>query len=91
MPTTSLRDFDDRALLHDNEPIMERSSHMHGLIRVYPPATAPTDWSNHSWLITTVGTADCPSISAHIKAEHVAFCYDRPHFIDARHRFDETT
>lgn len=90
MPTSTLREFDEHVRLHASEPILERRSHMHGTIRVYPPAADPSEWADHSWLITTEGTADVPGISARIKAESVPYCYDRPHFVDARHKFVET-
>jgi hypothetical protein len=87
MPTTSLRDFDENVRLHASEAIMERRTNMHGSIRVYPPAVDPSEWGEHGWLLTTEGTSSCPAISARIKAEAVAFCYDRPHLLENHHRF----
>lgn len=91
MPTSTLQEFDENIRLHASEPIMERRSHMHGTIRVYPPAADPSEWANHSWLITTEGTVDVPGIAERIKAEAVHYCYGRPHFVDKSHRFEETT
>ena len=91
MPTSTLKEFDEHVRLHDSEPIMERRSHMHGTIRVYPPAADVSEWDKHSWLITTEGTVDNPGISARIMAECVAECYERPHFVGTEHEFTETT
>ena len=72
---------------------MERKSDIYGYIRVYPPATEPTTWASHSWLLTTEYDEgkNPPGISVKLKAEAVIECYERPHFIFDKHKFVEST
>lgn len=91
MPTNALQDLSDNARRHASEPILERKSDLFGYIRVYPPATEPTTWASHSWLLTTEfdGTKNPPGMSVKLKAECVMECYERPHFVFDYHKFVE--
>lgn len=89
MNTTSLQELSDNAREHASEPILERKSDSYGLIRVYPPAAAPSEWDKYSWLLTTEydTSKNPPGISVRLKAQYVTECYERPHFILDKHKF----
>jgi hypothetical protein len=92
MPTDTLQDLGENIEVHAADFILERRSDMHGYVRVYPPAAEPSEWANHSWLITTTRNAEDGSdrgLSERIKAKYVQVCYDRPHFIRGCHKFGQ--
>lgn len=76
--------------VHADDPIMTRTSHMHGKICVFPPASDPSTWADSSWLLTTEKDANDSSLrglTVEIKAKYVKAVYTRPHFIHEYHRF----
>ena len=90
MPTDSLQDLGENIRVHAQDPILERKSDMHGMIRVYPPAVEPSQWADHSSLLTTEkdkSDGTLRGLSERIKAKYVRVCYDRPHFIRDCHKF----
>ena len=91
MPTDTLQELGELTKLHASEPILERKSDTHGLIRVYPPAAPASEWADRSWLLTTEfdEAKNPPGISERLKAECVTECYVRPYFISDTHRFVE--
>lgn len=93
MPTNSLQELGDNVRDHASDPIMERKSDSYGWIRVYPPSTDPNDWHKHSFLLTTEydEKKNPPGMSVRLKSSAVTECYERPHFIQDRHKFEEST
>lgn len=92
MPTDTLQDLGENIRVHANEPILERESDIHGLVRIYPPSAEPNEWADHSWLLTTEKDATDGSlagVSERIKAKYVRDVFERPHFLRECHRFGQ--
>jgi len=93
MPTNAPQDLGASVRLHAKEPILERRCDMYGQIKVYPPAVDPSEWTTHSWLITseTDPKGNPPGIREELKAEAVWECWNRVYFISDTHRFQESS
>lgn len=92
MPTKSMQHLGDDGNEHSSDPILERKSDSYGLVRVYPPAVDPKEWADRSFLLTTEYDEgkNPPGIAVKLKASAVFECFERPHFIDDRHKFSDT-
>jgi len=86
-PNEHKKDTTKSAPLHASDPIMERRSDMHGWVRVFPPAADISEWPTLSWRLTTDKTFDSAGIDVSLKAEYIWDCYERPHFVDEKHKF----
>lgn len=64
------------------EPMLERYSHVFGIVRVYAPPGRPATWHRKAWRLDTErGGADNGPIREYLKAEHVTTAYRSPGLI----------
>lgn len=68
--------------VYGREPILERTTHVFGLIELFPPRGNPAEWHTLPWIITAEkGGEDGRPIKARVKAEYAHAAYERPAFI----------
>jgi len=89
MPETSVADMVTVEPIHASEPILTQKSHIYGEVKVYPPNAAPSEWGGLSWLLTTEHDSEKnrPGLREILRADMVWAAFERPHFIDNRHRY----
>lgn len=90
MPEANISDVDSTVQsLHAKEPIMERKTHIFGMVKVYPPNADPSEWADHSWKLTTTNGLDknTSGLCEYLRASKVWAGFERPHFITDSMRF----
>jgi len=81
-----------KVVLHSEDPILSRSTHIFGQVEVFPPNADPKEWPNLSFLFMSKHGregADSMGLCEYIKAKYVHKVYERPHFINNYMRFGE--
>ena len=73
----------------EDEPIMSRKVYTYGVVNIYAPDAPSEEWAERAWLITSEldSSGNPPGIRVEIKAEAVAECLAKPHFINKSHMF----
>jgi len=93
MPEVTISDVESVIRkLHATEPILVKSSHIYGEVKVYPPDADPSEWAVMSWLLTTEHDQhkEQPGLRKFLRADAVHACFERPHFIGKEDLFVPT-
>lgn len=79
-------------VLHSDDAILSRTTHIFGEVEVFPPNADPIEWPNLSFLLMSKHGnegADSMGLCEYIKAKYIHRAFERPHFISSHMRFGE--